>query len=309
MNSPNSNAMKQGAEQSRRFQFYTLDVFTDQRFGGNQLAVFPHAQGLSDREMQSLASEFNLSETTFVFPPDDQSNTARVRIFNRTYEMDFAGHPNVGTACLLARLGNPDDELRFEQPAGTVVAAIERDEKNEVTGATIAAPQPLSVRGTVPAETVAECLGIAPAEILTARHQPTIASVGVFYVLAEVTLGALKRAVPDLQAFRKAAAQGFPEKGQFPVYIYAVDGEEIQARMYAPIAGTWEDPATGSAASDLAALLLSLSDEESASYRISQGKELGRPSVLQARARRRLGDFVAEVGGPCVPVLQGEIFL
>ncbi len=88
---------------NRIYRFVTLDVFTSTRFGGNQLAVFPNAQGLSDAEMQSLASEFNLSETTFVLPATDPANTARVRIFHRTAEMPFAGHPNVGTGFVLAR--------------------------------------------------------------------------------------------------------------------------------------------------------------------------------------------------------------
>ena len=84
------------------YRFVTVDVFTDRRFGGNPLAVFPDALGLSDAEMQALAAELNLSETTFVLPPEDPANTARVRIFNRVAEMPFAGHPNVGTGCTLA---------------------------------------------------------------------------------------------------------------------------------------------------------------------------------------------------------------
>src|ERR671921_52951 len=109
----------------RSFSFVTVDVFTDRRFGGNPLAVFPDAQGLSDGEMQSLAAEFNLSETTFVLPPADPANSARVRIFNRTAEMPFAGHPNVGTAYVLARLGLvAGDALRFEELAGTVVVRM-----------------------------------------------------------------------------------------------------------------------------------------------------------------------------------------
>ena len=88
-----------------RFSFVTVDVFTEKRFGGNPLAVFPDARGLSDTDMQALAAEFNLSETTFVLPPDDLANTARVRIFNRRSEMPFAGHPNVGTGWVLAQQG------------------------------------------------------------------------------------------------------------------------------------------------------------------------------------------------------------
>src|SRR5258708_29679366 len=111
----------------RRFAFVTLDVFTDRRFGGNPLAVFPDAQGMSDADMQALAAEFNLSETTFVLPPSDPANTARVRIFNRTAEMPFAGHPNVGTGYLLAREGrDKDGVLRFEELAGLVGLQVER---------------------------------------------------------------------------------------------------------------------------------------------------------------------------------------
>src|SRR3569623_1474689 len=97
----------------RSFPFVTVDVFTTRRFGGNQLAVFTDAEGLSDAEMQALAAEMNLSETTFVLPPADPANTARVRIFNRTAEMPFAGHPNVGTAFVLARLGRGGEAFRF----------------------------------------------------------------------------------------------------------------------------------------------------------------------------------------------------
>ncbi|HYC63433.1 MAG TPA: PhzF family phenazine biosynthesis isomerase, partial [Reyranellaceae bacterium] len=99
------------------YRFVTVDVFTDRRFGGNPLAVFPDARGLSDADMQSLAAEFNLSETTFVLPPADSANTAQVRIFNRTSEMPFAGHPNVGTGWVLRQRGAL---LRFEEIAGLV---------------------------------------------------------------------------------------------------------------------------------------------------------------------------------------------
>ena len=117
----------------RSFSFVTVDVFTDRRFGGNPLAVFPDARGLTDTEMQALAAEFNLSETTFVLPPADPANTARVRIFNRKSEMPFAGHPNVGTAFLLASAGTyhgraiAGDRLVFEEIAGLVPLDIGRE--------------------------------------------------------------------------------------------------------------------------------------------------------------------------------------
>ena len=123
----------------KTYEFVTVDVFTDRRFGGNPLAVFPDAQGLSDGEMQSLATEFNLSETTFVLPPADPANTARVRIFNRSAEMPFAGHPNVGTGWVLAGRGRAKQGvLRFEEIAGLVEVEVEEG------GVTIAATMRIS---------------------------------------------------------------------------------------------------------------------------------------------------------------------
>src|SRR5688572_16574904 len=122
----------------RRYSFVTVDVFTNQRFGGNPLAVFPDARGMSDAEMQSLAAEFNLSETTFVLPPENPANTARVRIFTRTTEMPFAGHPNVGTGYVLAQQGrDKDGKFLFEELAGLVEVQIERDGAGAPIGATI----------------------------------------------------------------------------------------------------------------------------------------------------------------------------
>ena len=202
----------------RSFSFATVDVFTERRFGGNPLAVFPDAQGLSDGEMQSLAAEFNLSETTFVLPPADPANSARVRIFNRTAEMPFAGHPNVGTGWVLAGMGRARDGLlRFEEIAGLV------EVRTDTGGAvTIAAPQPLSLAEEMPAELVADCVGIAPSDVVVAAHRPVVASVGNSFVVAEVTPAALTRAAPDLARF-KAAREVFPHLGprRLPLYLYA----------------------------------------------------------------------------------------
>jgi trans-2,3-dihydro-3-hydroxyanthranilate isomerase len=293
----------------RRFPFVTVDVFTERRFGGNPLAVFPDARGLEDGEMQSLAAEFNLSETTFVLPPADPANTARVRIFNRRHEMPFAGHPNVGTGWVLAGLGRAKDGvLRFEEIAGLVevIAAPE--------GVTIAAPQPLSLGPEMPVDLLADCVGLAPEDIVVAAHRPVSASVGNSFVVAEVTPDALARAVPDMAKFRAAAAI-YTAMGphRLPLYLYTRDGgtdpQRLRARMFSPLSGTVEDPATGSAATPLAALLLSLGGDSEARYDITQGVEMGRPSRLLCTARRAADGIRATVGGPCVPVLKGEVSL
>jgi trans-2,3-dihydro-3-hydroxyanthranilate isomerase len=300
----------------REYEFLTVDVFTDRRFGGNPLAVFPDARGLSDAEMQSLAAEMNLSETTFVLPPVDPKHTARVRIFNRTAEMPFAGHPNVGTGYVLARRG--DDAARvmwFEEAAGLVEVHIERGGDGAVSGATIAAPQPLTLGMHVPPETVAACVGLDPSDVRTEAHPPIWASVGNPYVIVEVTGEALARAAPHVAEFRRAAEARPELRGRLSLHLYARDegGDgvrgRLRARMFAPLAGTPEDPATGSANAPLAALLLSLGNEERRSHDVVQGVEMGRPSLLRVTAFRAADGIRATVGGGCVPVLRGTAML
>ncbi|HXP72642.1 MAG TPA: PhzF family phenazine biosynthesis protein [Stellaceae bacterium] len=289
------------------FPFVTVDVFTDRRFGGNPLAVFSDARGMSEADMQRLAAEFNLSETTFVLPPADPANTARVRIFNRTAEMPFAGHPNVGTGYVLAGEGrDKNGVLRFEELAGLVEINVDRDGAGAPAGATIAAPQPLSLGLELPADAVATCAGLEPSDVLVREHKPVLASVGMPFVFAEVAGAALTRAAPDLAEFRRTEADWPALKGRLALHLYARDGARIRARMFAPLSGTLEDPATGSANATLGALLLSLTRESSATYEIVQGVEMGRPSLLRVAARRAPDGVRATVGGGCVPVLRGE---
>jgi trans-2,3-dihydro-3-hydroxyanthranilate isomerase len=285
----------------RTFSFVTVDVFTDRRFGGNPLAVFPDARGITDGEMQSLAAEFNLSETTFVLPPADPANTARVRIFNRRSEMPFAGHPNVGTAWVLRDRGS---KLRFEEIAGLVEVEIADDKP------TIAAPQPLQLGAEMPADLLAGCVGIATNEVIVANHKPVLATVGNSFVIAEVTGEALTRAVPDLGRIREAhKSYDAAGPGRLPLYLYAHDGAHVRTRMFSPLSGTVEDPATGSAATPLAALLLSLKKDAEHKVTIVQGVEMGRPSLLLCTAHRAADGIRATVGGGCVPVLKGEVSL
>lgn len=294
----------------RAYAFVTVDVFTERRFGGNPLAVFPDARGLTDGEMQALAAEFNLSETTFVLPPDDPAHTARVRIFNRTYEMPFAGHPNVGTGYVLGQQGRDRaGVLHFEEIAGVVEVRLERDAAGVAVGATIKPPRPLSLGVEMPVEAVAACASLLPGDVVTAAHRPVVASMGTPFVIAHVSGPALGRAAPDVGGFRGVAGEWPSLGGRLALYCYAREGARIRARMFAPLGGTHEDPATGSAAAPLAALLLSLGDAESAAYEIEQGVEMGRPSLLRAAARRAADGLRATVGGRCVPVLRGEALL
>ena len=297
----------------RVLPYATVDVFTDRRFGGNPLAVFPDARGLTDAEMQQIAAETNYSETVFVLPPADPAHTARVRIFNRVSEMPFAGHPNVGTAVVLAGLGRDDDGwLRFEEPAGVVAVRVERDAGGAVTAAHVDAPQPLSLGRELPAAAVAACVGLAEDDLVLAAHPPRFASVGLPFCFVEVRPQALGRANPDLGAFR-AVAEPLPDAAErLPIHLYAhVDRAtgRLATRMFSPLSGTVEDPATGSANAALAALLLHLQGGDQATFDVVQGGELGRPSRLAASAWRTADGVRARVGGGAVVVFTGVLRL
>lgn len=297
------------------YDFVTVNVFTDARFAGNPLAVIPDAKGLTDTQMQSIAAEFNYSETTFVLPPQDPRHHARVRIFNRTSEMPFAGHPNVGTAYVLASMaGDPPEHYTFEEIAGLVRVHVLRETNGAISGARVAAPRSLSIDISIPVEVVAACASLKEKDIATLSHRPLVASVGTPFVIAEVaSVEALSRATPDIAAFRAAVAR-FPEtKDRFALHLYAwVEGDErrIRARMFAPLGGTFEDPATGSANSALAALLTSMApgDNVQLQYAIEQGVEMGRPSLMVASAvKTGEGPVSASVAGSCVPVMRGKL--
>lgn len=291
------------------YDYLTVDVFTNQRFGGNPLAVFPAASGLDTATMQKLAAEMNYSETTFVLPPADAANTAHVRIFNRTAEMPFAGHPNVGTAFTLARLGLAGGPvLRFEEAAGLVEVRL-FEEDGMIVGAEIDAPQPLQLLGDFAVPDVAACLSLPPEAILTGAHPPRAASVGVDFLFVEVAPEALSTARPDLGAFQRLAARVQSPTMRLSIFFYARNGADIRARMFAPLAGTWEDPATGSANATLAALRLSLEGGDHLSYEAVQGVEMGRESRLSLCGWWAADGFRASVGGRCVEMFRGSVSL
>jgi trans-2,3-dihydro-3-hydroxyanthranilate isomerase len=293
------------------YPFITVDVFTDRQFGGNPLAVFTDARGLTDRQMQQLATEFNYSESTFVLPPADPAHTARVRIFNPTAEMPFAGHPNVGTAFVLAQIrsGLPDT-LRFEEGAGLVSLTLERNPDGTARGASITAPQPLSTGGELSSEDTASCLGLAASAILTKVHRPVVASVGMPFLIAEVAPDALSEASPNLDAFKQVTTRFRSHGDGLEIFFYCRDdARRVRARMFGPLAGTIEDPATGSASAALVALLLQRSGGDELVVDISQGVEMGRPSRIGARAWRTPEGIRSSVRGEAVMVFRGEAIL
>ncbi len=301
----------------RSIPFVTVDVFTETRFAGNPLAVVPDARNLTDREMQQIATEFGYSESTFVLPPRDETDTAEVRIFTPTTEIPFAGHPNVGTAFVLGRqgvvFGRPAGSvMRFEEKAGLVEVALVKTGA-DVTGATIRAPGPLVVGSSVEAAALAPCVSLHPSDIATASHLPSFVSVGLKFIVAEVTsLDALGRAGPNIDAVR-ALKQAFPhEKSDCSTFLYTHAGKDhIRARMFAPLDNVPEDPATGSASAALGAYLAMLSNATGRRHLlIEQGVEMGRRSLIRLDIESREGVLEnVRVTGGCVEVMGGAISL
>ena len=330
-------------------RYVTVDVFTDRMFGGNPLAVVLDAGGLSTAQMQSIASEFNYSETTFVLPPRDPTHDAQglstarmqaiasgfnysettfvlpprdaahdaeVRIFTVNSEIPFAGHPNVGTAFVLATLAaKPPTRLLFEEGAGLVPVEIVT-EQGRVVSTEFTAPQPLKRMSHLPVEQAAACLSLSAGDVKTDRHPPQIISVGLPFLTVELaSRDALRRARADAAAF----ARTFPCDDSDAIYVYTRDvpaaeqPSDLQARMFHPGAsGLTEDPATGSATVAAAALLADLDARQDGelSLRIGQGVDIGRPSLLLTRVRKARGAIVsAHVGGCCVAVMEGTFHL
>jgi trans-2,3-dihydro-3-hydroxyanthranilate isomerase len=301
--------------------YEVVDVFTTTRFGGNPLAVIPDARALSDTLMQQLAAEFGFSETSFVLPPDDPRHTAQVRIFTPTTEVPFAGHPNVGTAYVLARRGVVfgraiGERMRFEERAGLVEVGVTRDAGGGVRGASITAPQALEVGQEVAPELVAACASLEVADVSVATHPPRIVSVGLPFVVTELaSRSALARARPDLASFNRADAIVPRPVGGFATFLYvSTPGEpqRLSARMFAPLDNVLEDPATGSASAALAAYRATLAPDPDAdlSLTIEQGVDMGRPSLIHVQVHKAGGVVLkVVVGGDCVPVMRGELTL
>ena len=303
-----------------KYQYYICDVFTETRFGGNQLAVLPKAEGLTPEQMQQITREFNFSESTFVFPAS-AGHTRRVRIFTPASEIPFAGHPNVGTAFVLATAGefgeiNSPHTVVFEEDAGLVSVTIHAAE-GKIVSCELTAPQPLSFGEIVEPELVASAVSVNRDEIVTDTHDPQVCSVGLPFVFTELrNRAALERARINMSGFEAIRDVGVNPQ----MYLYTrvnepeSDGQvfNIRARMFAPLSGVAEDPATGSANCTLGGLLAYHEEVTNGmfSWRIAQGVEMGRPSTLVARAEKKEGDVTGMwIGGAAVLVSEGTIYL
>ncbi|GGJ45391.1 PhzF family phenazine biosynthesis protein [Deinococcus roseus] len=282
-------------------KFYTLDVFTDVRFGGNQLAVLFGAEDLKDAQLQQIAREFQLAETVFLVPAEKEGDW-RARIFTPGREMTFAGHPTIGTALLLAFLGETagKDQVLLEEIAGLVPVKY-RWENGQAVYAELTSPNPPEFREPeATPEQVAQVLGLQQKDIVTLEG----VSCGTPYLLVEVNSRA---ALQNIQFNLPAWEKHLESKWAANLYVFFVAPDEIYARMFAPEPGLLEDSATGSAAVTLAAHLGKRTTEDlESSWVVHQGIEMGRPSRLDITALK-LGGKVTEtrVGGSAVQVMEG----
>jgi trans-2,3-dihydro-3-hydroxyanthranilate isomerase len=299
-----------------KLTFHTLDVFTAQRFGGNPLAVVLEADRLSTEQMQTVAREFNLSETIFVMKPDNPANTAKVRIFLPGAEIPFAGHPTVGCAILLAEQKfkpgcSFETEIRLEERAGLVPVKVSRI--GDIPRAMLTAPViPFAVDVPPPSrDEAAVALSLDPADIGFDGHGIGVYQGGprFFYVPVKSRDALARSRVID--PHWTAMTQS---RGADMAYLYTRGGDhantDFRSRMYAPSGGIAEDPATGAATAILAAQLLRaerLADGTHA-WELEQGYEMGRPSDLHLEADVKGGKLAAvRVAGQAVRVMEGTL--
>lgn len=283
-------------------EYLVYDVFTDTPFGGNQLAVIPDASALKEADLQHIAAEFNFSETTFVYPPKDKANTARVRIFTPTNEIPFAGHPTIGTAIALSDLGAAANMV-LELGVGPIPCEVT---KGTPSTAQFVTTVPLERLDVIDTRLASDCLSLPPDAIITQNHLPEMVSVGLPFVMIELTgLAALAQAAPATEAFKRGEQQHASNVDLFATFAYVKTESGIQARMFAPLSNIPEDPATGSAAAALGAYLTALSGQAQ-TLEIAQGVEMGRPSQIFVSTTIKGGNpSSATVRGSAVKTMQG----
>lgn len=294
---------------SNALAFHTLDVFTDTAFAGNPLAVVLAADALNTVQMQQLAREFNLSETVFVLKATRSDADVRVRIFTPATELPFAGHPTVGTACLLAEQGwLPAGAkcLVLEENVGLVPVQLEQETGRPWFGELTAAKAPEIRAADFDVGALPAVLGIDAEAITSVR----LASCGNPFVVVTVRQPEVLQGIDfDAAAARRLLS---PSWGH-AIYVAALGYEgEWRTRMFAPDLGVTEDPATGSAAVAFAGALAldaaARGEQGEFAWRLYQGVEMGRPSLLLASATVADGTVTAvRVGGHAVRVSEGRV--
>lgn len=303
-----------------RYRFYTADVFTDQIFGGNPLAVFPEAQGLTSQQMQQVAKEFNISEIVFVFPAQKAEHHRQLRIFTPKIELPFAGHPTVGSAYILTAIGeipiNGDNiTLTFEEGVGPVSVNVRAQAGKPIFAALSAAKRPEFGPKPPSIDQLAAVLSLDPSDLLDQSLCPQAVSCGVPFLFIPLRdRDALGRIQINQQQWQHWVAPYWAPHLYCLVWndqpTNSSDQGHVWARMFAPAMGIDEDPATGAAATALAGYLGDRSDRTDGTLQwvIEQGIEMGRPSTLYVEADKQAGEIVAiRVGGASVLVSEGTM--
>ncbi len=279
--------------------YLVYDVFTEKPFGGNQLAVFPQASSLPQDQLQAIAAEFNFSEVTFVYPPENNAHSAKVRIFTPTSEVDFAGHPTIGTAVALRQLGYPSD-LILELGIGPVPCFAEGEQ------AAFTISNPLQTFAKPEPEDIAAALGLAVSDIETETHLPIQASLGLPFTLVELNSREALRSIETDTAVFRACQKKYPVSLDFAIFAYVRSGGKIDSRMFAPLDNIPEDPATGSASATLAALLTGLWGEPQ-TLSFTQGEDMGRLSKIEITTTH--DPITITVSGSAVQIMRGELVI
>ena len=296
-------------------RYLLFDVFTEEVFGGNPLAVFPDAAGIPEDLMQKIAFELNLSETTFVLPPANSANHFRVRIFTPRKELPMAGHPTIGTAFALLkegriRLDGAEALVRFEEGVGPIPVSIV-NAKDRFPRITMTQPAPIFGPEFSDREKIATMLSIHPSEL----HDHLViepVSTGVPFLFVPVRNLAIIEKL-------KVRSDMLDDPGLPSAMIFAFTtetkrkGSTVHGRMFAPSLGITEDPATGGAVGPLGCYLLQhglVNDDQAKQIIVEQGFEMGRPSILHVSIARTNGKIhEVKVGGSCIATGEGKLLL
>ncbi len=296
------------------YQFYTVDVFSNAIFGGNQLAVFPFSEGLSTQTMQKIAVEFNFSETVFVFPSTIDDATKKLRIFTPTQELPFAGHPTLGAAYILGitdKFVNKNDNctIILEEGVGLVSVNI-KFENSQPIYTELTSPKLPEFSNDIPSiAELASILSLETTDFREDEYAPQAVSSGLPFLFVPLhNREALKRIKLKGDRWQQILANSWASS----LYVFCFDpekkGSDIRARMFAPGLGVTEDPATGSAAAAFGGYLgiRDTSSSEILKWRIEQGFEMGRPSFIEVKTEKIQGEINKIcVGGASVLVSQG----
>lgn len=291
----------------RKLRYHIVDVFTNRAFGGNPLAVFTNGRGISAELMQSIAKELNLSETTYVLPPDNPENDYRVRIFTPGAELPMAGHPTVGTSFILARehmieLGADETTIKLEEGVGTIPVTLKfKDNVPDL----IWMQQPLPKFGPrfKDAGLIAEMLSIQP-EAIETELPLEVVSCGVPFLFVPLkNLEAIRAIRFRLDVWERVLG----DFGVSEVFVFTketeLEGSSVHSRMFAPALGVWEDPATGGASGPLGCYLVRhkvFGESQKAEFTSEQGIEMGRPSIIKIIIEQEAGEITSvRVGGQC----------